>query len=149
MMRFVLMGAILLAMGHNASQAQLSIVDGPIDADVLEVTDGDTIRFAAYAFPEQLTRGRLRVYGIDTPEKNGSCADEKNKAEAARLYAKALFEEAGNRVKLYTIGLDGKGGGGFGRYLARVKVGNVWLDEELISKGFARPNLGEKRLPWC
>ena len=148
-MRSVLLAAILLVVGQSASQAQLSIVDGPIDAAVLEVTDGDTFRFEGYHFPEQLTRGRLRVYGIDTPERNGSCPEEKTKAEMARLYAEGLFLEAGNRVKLYTIGLDGKGGGGFGRYLARVKVGNLWLDEELIRVGLARPNFGEKRLPWC
>lgn len=148
-MRSVILAAILLALSQNASQAQLSIVDGPVDANVLEVTDGDTFRFEGFHFPEQLTRGRLRVYGIDTPEKNSSCADERNKAEMARLYAKDLFEQLGNRVKLYTIGLDGKGGGGFGRYLARVKVGNLWLDEELIRVGLARPNFGEKRLPWC
>jgi len=148
-MRSAILVAILLVMSQNASQAQLSIVAGPVEADVLEVTDGDTVRFVAYAFPEQATRGRLRVYGIDTPERNGSCPEEKAKAEMARLYAEGLFLQAGNRVKLYTIGLDGKGGGGFGRYLARVKVGNLWLDEELIRVGLARPNFGEKRTGWC
>jgi micrococcal nuclease len=147
-MRSAILAAILLVISHDAPQAQLSIVDGPVDADVLEVTDGDTFWFLAYAFPEQATRGRLRVYGVDTPENRGKCSDEKNKAEAARLYAEKLFREAGNRVKLYTIGLE-KGGGGFGRYLARVKVGNVWLDEELIRVGLARPNHGEKRQGWC
>jgi micrococcal nuclease len=148
-MRSVLLAGIMLLSFQNASEAQLSIVAGPVDADVLAVTDGDTFAFLSYPFPEQATRGRLRVYGVDTPERLGKCADERNKAEAARLFAKDIFEKAGNRVKLYTIGLDGKGGGGFGRYLARVKVGNAWLDEELISNGFARPNFGEKRLPWC
>jgi micrococcal nuclease len=148
-MRSAILAAILFVMSQNASQAQLSIVDGPVDADVLEVTDGDTFAFLSFPFPEQATRGRLRVYGIDTPEKRGQCADERNKAELARLFAEDLFKQFGNRVKLYTIGLDGKGGGGFGRYLARVKVGNVWLDEELIRVGLARPNFGGKRAPWC
>ena len=148
-MRSAILAAILLAMSQNASQAQLSIVDGPVDADVLSVTDGDTFTFMSYPFPEQATRGRLRVYGIDTPEKSGKCADERKKAEMARLFSEDLFRQFGKRVKLYTIGLDGKGGGGFGRYLARVKVGNLWLDEELIRVGLARPNFGEKRSPWC
>jgi endonuclease YncB( thermonuclease family) len=148
-MRSVILAVVMLAIPLAPSQAQLSIVDGPVDANVLDVTDGDTLKFIGFPFPEQATRGRLRICCMDTPEINGKCADEKNKAELARLFVEDLVNRNGKRVKLYTIGLDGKGGGGFGRYLARVKVGSVWLDDELIRLGYARPNHGERRLPWC
>jgi micrococcal nuclease len=148
-MRSMILAGVMLSIASGASQAQLAVIPGPVEADVLKVTDGDTFAFVAFPFPEQATRGRLRVDGIDTPERNGKCAEEKNKAEQAKLFVEAMIRETGGRVWLYTVGLEGEGGGGFGRYRAQVKIGNKWLSDELIKKGLARENHGEKRGAWC
>lgn len=149
-MRFCPKMALLIAcLISSPSAAQLSVIAGPVEADVKAVTDGDTFTFIAFPFPELSIRGRLRVDGVDTPEIRGKCADEKNRAQQAKRFVEDLVSKAGGRVWLYTIGLEGDDGGGFGRYRAQVRIGNQWLSAELIREGLARENHGESRKSWC
>src|ERR1044072_4962691 len=102
MMHFLKLAALIALLASSPSAAQLSVIPGPVEADVKSVTDGDTFTFVAYPFPELAIRGRLRVDGIDTPEIRGKCADEKNRAQQARRLVEDMVSEAGGRVWLYT-----------------------------------------------
>lgn len=136
---------------HSVAAAtdKLGVIDGPIDAYVERVMDSDTFEMRAFVFPELVVFGQLRVDGVDSPETYGKCAYETELAASAKAFVVSLFEANDKMVKLYTIGLKGSNGGGFGRYRARVKVGGRWLDEALIQNGFARDYHGGRRLPWC
>ena len=127
----------------------LSVIQGPVEADVVKVTDGDTVVFVAYPFPEIAMRGTLRMDGIDTPEKNGRCTEERKKAADATAFLSKTIEANKGRVTLHVIGLVGNDGGGFGRYRAIMKIKNESLSDLMIEKGFARVNHGEKRQGWC
>ena len=143
--------AILCVCVHSKAAAtdKLSIIDGPVDAYVERVIDSDTFEMRAFVFPELVIFGQLRVDGVDSPETYGKCAYETDLAARAKTFVLNLFSANANRVKLYTVGLKGSDGGGFGRHRARVKVGGQWLDEALIQNGFARKYHGGKRMPWC
>jgi micrococcal nuclease len=149
LLRNALLVTLALAQTATPSEAQLSVVQGPVDADVIRVLDGDTFTFKAAPFPQLAVWGTLRVDGIDTPEKRGKCQREKDKAAEATTFLLNLLQANGNRVRLYVVGLEGEDGGGFGRYRAQVKVGNEWLSERMIADGYARENHGEPRKPWC
>lgn len=141
--------AIVLAMTPGAVRGQLSVVPGPVEADVTKVTDGDTMNVVAYPFPDEATWRTIRVRGIDTPENRSRCKREKDLAAAAKAHVEQLVNGQNGRVKLRTIGCNAAEGAGFGRCLSDVQIGNVDLATEMIAKGFARPNFGEARLPWC
>lgn len=147
MIRTMAMAAALLCAG--TAQAQLGVVQGPVEADVTRILDGDTVEFTAYPFPDIAIAGTLRIEGIDTPEKTSSCVAERQAAEQATTFALNYFAANKNRIRMYVIGLRGSTGGKFTRYLARVKVGSEWFDDRMIAEGHARRNKGEKRLPWC
>lgn len=127
----------------------LSVIQGPVEADVFRVIDGDTILFVAYPWAEMTIRGTLRMDGIDTPEKLGKCPEERKKAADAAAFLKSTIEENKGRVTLHVIGLVGEDGGGFGRYRAVAKIKGNSLSDMMIQKGFARPNHGERRSGWC
>lgn len=131
------------------SHAPLRVIQGPVDADVTRIIDGDTFTFIAMPWPEMTVSGTLRMDGIDTPEKNGKCALEKKRAGEATTFLLNTIAANKGRVRLYVVGLVGEDGGGFGRYRAQVRIGNDWLSEMMISQGFARENHGEPRKSWC
>jgi endonuclease YncB( thermonuclease family) len=133
----------------DPSQAQLSVIDGPVDARVDAVIDGDTIRATVYKWPGETEEEVFRIRGLDSPEMRGDCQAEKDLARAAKLYLESIIKENKNMVRLTLIGCNSTEGGGFGRCLANVSVGSVLVSDELIRAGLARPNFGEKRSGWC
>lgn len=152
-MRCAILAAILLVMSlvmsQNASAGALSVVQGPYEAQVDSVTDGDTLALTVYKWPGETEEESVRIRGLDTPEIRGKCQAEKDLAQAAKQYLTKLIEAHNNRVRLTVIGCNQSKGGGFGRCLAHVYVGSSLVSDELIRVGLARPNEGEKRGPWC
>ncbi len=148
-----LIGSVLGSFGAGGQlppqPPALSVVQGPVEADVVRILDGDTVAFYAMPWPEIIVRGTLRMDGIDTPEKNGKCPDEKKKAAEATSFLTSKISAVKGRVKLHVVGLVGEDGGGFGRYRGDVRINNESLSALLIERGLARENHGEKRLPWC
>lgn len=146
---------MLLAGGNRAGGqlattiSPLSVIQGPVEADVFRVLDGDTFLFTAYPFPEVVIRGTLRMDGVDTPELKGRCSEEKKKAAEATAFLKNAIEANKGRVTLHVVGLVGSDGGGFGRYRAVAKVKGNSLSDMMIEKGHARVNRGEARKSWC
>jgi endonuclease YncB( thermonuclease family) len=117
------------------------------DAQILRVSDGDTIVIAAPFLPQPLKPElAVRIYGVDTPEKGwrGQCDSEKQRGEAASVFTKNLVKASQQRqVVLY--GWDKFGG----RVLGDIILNGQSLRSQLIANGFAREYYGEAKQSWC
>jgi endonuclease YncB( thermonuclease family) len=117
------------------------------DAQILRVSDGDTIVIAAPFLPQPLRPElAVRIYGVDTPEKGwrGQCDSEKQRGEAASVFTKNLVSASQQRqVVLY--GWDKFGG----RVLGDIILNGQSLRAELIRNGHAREYYGTAKQSWC
>jgi endonuclease YncB( thermonuclease family) len=116
-------------------------------AQVLKVTDGDTIVIAAPYLPAPLKpQLAVRVYGVDTPEKGhrAQCPSEAQRGEQATAFTTNLVAKSVQRhVVLY--GWDKFGG----RVLGDMILDGQSLRAQLIANGFAREYYGEAKQSWC
>ncbi len=113
-----------------------------ISADVIQVTDGDTIKVTAHPWPGMSIQTSVRIRGIDTPELRGKCQREKIRAKEARALTQSFV---GTHVRLHNILPDKYGG----RVVADVYVADQSLAHFLLDSGLARPYSGKKRESWC
>ena len=117
------------------------------DAQIIRVTDGDTVVIAAPFLPAPLKPElAVRVYGVDTPEKGfrGQCDSEKQRGEAASVFTKGLINASQQRqVILYSCDKFG------GRVLGDIILNGQSLRSQLIANGFAREYYGEAKTSWC
>jgi endonuclease YncB( thermonuclease family) len=117
------------------------------DAQIVRVSDGDTIVIAAPFLPAPLKPElAVRIYGVDTPEKGfrGQCDSEKQRGEAASVFTKQLVTASTQRqVVLY--GWDKFGG----RVLGDIVLNGQSLRTQLIANGFAREYYGDAKQSWC
>lgn len=117
------------------------------DAQIVRVTDGDTIVIAAPFLPKPLKPElAVRVFGVDTPEKGfrAKCESEKQRGEAASAFTKkAVASTQKHQFILY--GWDKFGG----RVLGDIILNGVSLRSELIKNGFAREYYGDAKQSWC
>jgi endonuclease YncB( thermonuclease family) len=117
------------------------------DAQILRVSDGDTVVIAAPFLPQPLKPElAVRIYGVDTPEKGfrGQCDSEKARGEAASVFTKNLVSASQQRqVILY--GWDKFGG----RVLGDIILNGKSLRAQLIANGFAREYYGDAKQSWC
>lgn len=117
------------------------------DAQIIRVSDGDTIVIAAPFLPAPLKPElAVRIYGVDTPEKGfrGQCESEKQRGEAASAFTKSLVSKSTQRqVTLY--GWDKFGG----RVLGDIILNGQSLRALLIQNGFAREYYGDAKQSWC
>jgi len=116
-------------------------------AQVLKVTDGDTIVIAAPYLPAPLKpQLAVRVYGVDTPEKGhrAQCPGEAQRGEQATAFTTNLVAKSVQRhVVLY--GWDKFGG----RVLGDMILDGQSLRAQLIANGFAREYYGDAKQSWC
>jgi endonuclease YncB( thermonuclease family) len=117
------------------------------DAQILRVSDGDTIVIAAPFLPQPLKPElAVRIYGVDTPEKGfrAQCPQEDARGQAATEFTKnAVKSTKRHQVTLY--GWDKFGG----RVLGDMILDGVSLRSELIRNGFAREYYGDAKQSWC
>jgi endonuclease YncB( thermonuclease family) len=117
------------------------------DAQIVRVSDGDTVVIAATFLPAPLKPElAVRIYGVDTPEKGfrGQCESEKQRGEAATAFTKNLVSKSTQRqVVLY--GWDKFGG----RVLGDIILNGQSLRALLIQNGFAREYYGDAKQSWC
>jgi endonuclease YncB( thermonuclease family) len=117
------------------------------DAQILRVTDGDTVVIAAPFLPAPFKPElAIRVYGVDTPEKGhrAMCPSEAQRGEAASAFTKNAIAQGGKfQVTMY--GWDKFGG----RVLGDILVNGQSLRAALIANGFAREYYGEAKQSWC
>lgn len=109
MKRFLAAAALLLL--PNMALAELGRVVG--------VTDGDTIKVVLHG-----VQTTIRLYGIDTPEKKQAFG------QTAREYTAELV--AREEVDVEPIAVDR-----YGRTVAIVMVGDLSLQEQLLTAGYA------------
>jgi len=116
---------------------------GNKDVTITRVYDGDSLTASVPDWPLVVgSKIPVRVYGIDTPELNGKCAEEKEKALMAKTFTSNFVN--GKLVTLKNIQRDK-----YFRLLANVYVGNGSLAESLINAGLARPYFGGTKASWC
>jgi endonuclease YncB( thermonuclease family) len=117
------------------------------DAQIVRVTDGDTIVISAPFLPAPLKPElAVRVFGVDTPEKGhrAQCSGEAQRGEQASEFTKnAVKNTKRHQVILYSWDKFG------GRVLGDMILDGVSLRAELIRNGFAREYYGDAKQSWC
>ncbi len=121
------------------------------DAQILRVSDGDTVVIAAPFLPKPLKPElAVRVFGVDTPEKGhrAQCPSEAQRGEAATAFTKNAIATAaanGGKFQATLYGWDKFGG----RVLGDILVNGQSLRAALIANGFAREYYGDAKQSWC
>jgi len=117
------------------------------DAQILRVSDGDTVVISAPFLPSPLKPElAVRIYGVDTPEKGhrAQCPSEDQRGRGATDFTKnAVNSSTKRQVVLY--GWDKFGG----RVLGDIILNDKSLRTMLIQNGFAREYYGEQKQSWC
>lgn len=117
------------------------------DAQIVRISDGDTIVISAPFLPAPLKPElAVRIYGVDTPEKGhrAQCPSEDARGKAATQFTTNAVAQAQKRqVILY--GWDKFGG----RVLGDIVLNGQSLRSMLIANGFAREYYGDAKQSWC
>jgi endonuclease YncB( thermonuclease family) len=117
------------------------------DAQIVRVSDGDTIVIAAPFLPAPLKPElAVRIFGVDTPEKGhrAQCPQEAQRAELASQYTKQLIAQGG-RIQVTLYAWDKFGG----RVLGDILVNGQSVRQGLIANGLAREYYGDAKQSWC
>ena len=110
--------------------------------EVTKVVDGDTIDVVIDLGFDSSKHERVRIAGIDTPEKRTRDLEEKALGIDATNWMKGTLEDTIKGDNELTIRTELKGGmGKYGRLLGWLYVGdsNLSLNEEMIGEGYAWP----------
>ena len=110
--------------------------------EIVKVVDGDTIDVIIDLGFDLYKKERVRIAGIDTPEKRTRDLEEKELGIDATNWMKGTLEDTINGDDELTIRTELKGGmGKYGRLLGWLYVGesNVSLNEVMIGEGYAWP----------
>lgn len=119
----------------------------PYDFKITRVLDGDTVEFEAKFLPPPLKPVlRLRVVGVDTPEKGhrAQCPKENELGLKATELTKELVLKSTTR-QIIIKEWDKFGG----RVLGDLILDGVSLRDSLIKAGLAREYYGEAKQSWC
>ena len=138
---------VLLLMPMLAFAQKMPKNAATYDAQIIRVTDGDTIVSAAPFLPAPLKpQLAVRIYGVDTPEKGhrAQCPQEAQRAELASQYTKQLITQ-GSRIQVTLYAWDKFGG----RVLGDIVVDGQSVRFGLIQNGHAREYYGEAKQSWC
>ena len=145
MKRFLVL--LLLVPVLAFAQGKTPAKSATYDAQILRVTDGDTVVISAPFLPAPFKPElAIRVYGVDTPEKGhrAMCPSEAQRGEAASAFTKQAIATAQKR-QIVLMDWDKYGG----RVLGDVILNGVSLRQQLIANGFAREYYGEAKTSWC
>lgn len=143
-MRALLLSVLFVSALCGSKACAKETLSGPFSAEVLRVVDGDTLDVRITVWLGHYVQTRVRLLGLDTPEKRGKCAEEKKRAREAQQALEKYIETGVVVLKNVTTGKYA------GRVLADVETASGQpLSKLLIQNGFARPYQGKKRLGWC
>jgi micrococcal nuclease len=110
------------------------------NAEVKKVVDGDTFDIIIDLGFDTFRKGRVRLYGVNTPESRTSNLEEKKMGLAAKEFTDQWLTTAGHKIKIETI-LDKNEK--YGRILARVwNEAGECLNEAIVKSGLAREYYG-------
>ena len=139
--------ALLLLPVLALAQGKMPKNSATYEAQIVRVSDGDTIVIAATFLPPPLKPElAVRIYGVDTPEKGhrAQCASEAQRGEQASAFTKNAVKST-KRHQVVVYGWDKFGG----RVLGDIILDGVSLRGELIRNGFAREYYGDAKQSWC
>lgn len=117
------------------------------DYKVNRVLDGDTVEIQTPFLPAPLKPVlKVRVLGVDTPEKGSraKCEAEAAKAKLATAFTIEKIKSA-KTIKVEIVDWDKYGG----RILGDLFIDGERLSNLLIQNGHARPYDGGKKGSWC
>jgi micrococcal nuclease len=116
---------------------------GPIPAELVSVIDGDTVAVRARIWPGQFVETRVRLAGVDTPERRGAdCSAERTLADEATDFTRTWLE--GAAIALHEV----ETGSFAGRVIAHIeRADGERLSAALTGAGLAVA-YGETA-PWC
>ena len=138
---------IILALAATVAYAQKTPQGVTYDANIIKVSDGDTVVIAAPFLPAPLKpQLAVRIFGVDTPEKGfrAKCESENQRGLAASEFTKKLVGASQKRqVILYDWDKFG------GRVLGDMILDGKSLRQQLIANGFAREYFGDAKQSWC
>jgi len=135
---------IFVSCAGAARSADRTVLPGPIPAVVLRVIDGDTVDVRARVWLGQEVTVRVRLAGIDAPERRSRCAAERDLAGDALGHMRYLLRQP--QVTLRNI----RRAKYAGRVIAEIwtaQTGNV--SAKMLSAGFAHAYSGRARQRWC
>jgi endonuclease YncB( thermonuclease family) len=112
--------------------------------DVIRTIDGDTFEARVRLPPDLDLTTRVRLRGIDAPERKAACPQELQMAEAATAALRALLGEGD--VRIFNIGPDKYGGRVVADVVTR-RSGNV--SAAMLAAGHVRSYGGGHRSGWC
>lgn len=116
------------------------------NAEVKKVVDGDTFDILIDLGFDTFRKGRVRLYGVNTPESRTKNIEEKQKGLAAKEFTDQWITAAGNKVKVETI-LDKNEK--YGRILARVwNADGKCLNQDIVASGLAKEYYGIGDKTW-
>lgn len=146
-MKKILLGFLFTILSLNI-YAQKQPQGVTYEAQILRVSDGDTIVISAPYLPAPLKpQLSVRIFGVDTPEKGNraQCSREAQLGEMATQFTKRMISQ-GRQFHVTLYGWDKFGG----RVLGTFIIDGVDLRTELIRNGLAIPYYGEKKThDWC
>lgn len=127
--------------------ASSAVSANPYNYEIVRIVDGDTVEIRVDWLPVELgNKLKIRIYGVDTPEKGGraKCKKEASLGESATKFTTETVYNAEN-TQIVVKEWDKFGG----RILGDVLVDGKSLRDLLIKSGFARPYFGEAKKSWC
>jgi len=98
----------------------LSAKESTLTGKVVGVTDGDTITL----LDGSNTQYKIRLYGIDTPEKNQAFGMKAKQALSTKVFAKS--------VKVIVTTKDR-----YGRYIGKIYLDNDYINLKMVQEGWA------------
>jgi len=138
----------LISLVTSSCKAGVKINGTLYDYKIIRVVDGDTIDIEANFLPPELGKHlKLRIYGIDTPEKGhqAKCNAERKKAEIATKFVEEKIANA-KVIKVELRKWDKFGG----RVLGDLIIDGQRLSDLLISEDLAVSyDGGRKNKNWC
>jgi endonuclease YncB( thermonuclease family) len=140
MMKFVVAVAASLMFLSSAAA-------NPYDYRVIRVLDGDTVEFDAPFLPKELKQVlKLRIEGVDTPEKGrmAKCEKERMLAERATQFTQRVIAGA-TKHQIVITGWDKYGG----RVIGDLLLNGISLKYLLLEAKYAMPYDGGKKASWC
>ncbi len=113
-------------------------------AEVLRVIDGDTFEARVRVWPGLEITTKIRLRGIDAPEMQGRCDEERAKAIAARDALQAILNQGD--VGVSTVTLDKYGD----RVVANASIrATPDVSAALLGANLVRSYTGRRRESWC
>lgn len=141
--QLVAVATLGIALGALAPTA---VVSPQIPYTNVHAVDGDTVGIDMKTLPENLQHIKIRVFGIDTPEKGfrAQCESERELADKASLFTKEKLQSAKD-INIEFVKWDKFGG----RILGKITIDGNDLAGMLINGGYARAYFGDKKKSWC